>query len=1041
MALKRINEDPKTTDTILLEIETPDANGCFDDDPYKVDKVTIYYIERDFLGENFGEYDSIIAPDDLMQELKDAKKTFCDNPTQENLDALKAIQTEVSSAAKVEKFYYKDRVAVKVVGQEGFPAWIGTDEENSPLIHEVYDEDGNVQYGRFTYEWNPNGSIRAGDFFVCWTWSPLVSGEKLSAHFHFVVHGDQNAVITIPSHLTPPEKYEVLCERFLPEVYKTTLSDQDVTPEVTDQLNKSIAKGFTFVEDFGNQIIDLLDANALTESLLPYLSNTFALRLKSNDPTLWRRQIKEATNLYKKKGTLQGLKDAFAQAGMVLNSYVQYWQLVSPYTWVDEFLATDSPVFNLTKTNIVTPIDDDNFGLWIKRSGETTYTELTKDYVSFDYADDGTLQMTWIGDGLSAGSVDLFQGDYIKVKYQYNEIPGGTEQGYEDYIQTLPLSDQRDENDQLYPLKNWNVRLIEETDTLFNTLVPVRQPFYDPVRFGYIRTDFAYSENIYNMEEYNGSVRPSFNPCNIDKNFLDPCGACLSSTYSVDIGIEELSNDRILEAQDILSEYTPFHAQVYSISFTGEANEFVQSPEESVTTLITISHPEFVMSGNANPFFHRGMEDATTSWIIDRSDLADKTTVLSGKLGTAYNDHVAFVSPNVPLNGIGLSPLNHVLEVLSPSMNAGTYTIQDMDTNTARVTSAVNEPVDGSAFTFNLANINYGNFHTTITQDDLVILSDEDVDFAEIGVKTEWDVDNTPDYTGGSWKVLISAYSATPYNIREIINGKLILAGDSNLPTVDTTGISYVLKDDDDNVVETSTTGVLEVTRRGYVNLNDGSLVDIENYIRPLDYLLYNGDEYLILAFDGSNFWIDGYTDGAVAGATIKTKRYLAEGETGYFGYRGLKLISFADHEAEFDMINGDNPPTDQPDNSHFKENFLFVINDEYYKIVEIDGINVTLSGRDIDWTTLSNGGTVVAYSIIHLEKTPVDVNFIVFDQLDRNGKDPVIREVYSDLDQSTTITALSTSKNSGIEENVSQEEGVSIIIEYKDGSVFEGDL
>jgi len=50
-----------------------------------------------------------------------------------------------------------------------------------------------------------------------------------------------------------------------------------------------------------NQLIDLFDANALHESLLNYLSNLFAIKLRSSDPTLWRRQIKEAIPLFKKR--------------------------------------------------------------------------------------------------------------------------------------------------------------------------------------------------------------------------------------------------------------------------------------------------------------------------------------------------------------------------------------------------------------------------------------------------------------------------------------------------------------------------------------------------------------------------------------------------------------------------------------------------------------------------------------------------------------------------------------------------------------------
>ena len=57
MAKKSINEKPRTTDTISFILETPDADGCFYDNPYKVNWITIYYVERDYLGQNYGEYE------------------------------------------------------------------------------------------------------------------------------------------------------------------------------------------------------------------------------------------------------------------------------------------------------------------------------------------------------------------------------------------------------------------------------------------------------------------------------------------------------------------------------------------------------------------------------------------------------------------------------------------------------------------------------------------------------------------------------------------------------------------------------------------------------------------------------------------------------------------------------------------------------------------------------------------------------------------------------------------------------------------------
>jgi hypothetical protein len=46
MAVKKITEDPKITDTIEIDFETTDETGVLIN-PYRVDTVVIYFIERD----------------------------------------------------------------------------------------------------------------------------------------------------------------------------------------------------------------------------------------------------------------------------------------------------------------------------------------------------------------------------------------------------------------------------------------------------------------------------------------------------------------------------------------------------------------------------------------------------------------------------------------------------------------------------------------------------------------------------------------------------------------------------------------------------------------------------------------------------------------------------------------------------------------------------------------------------------------------------------------------------------------------------------
>lgn len=1033
MTLKNFTDEPRITDTILLKIQTTDTSGCMID-PYKIDSVTVYYVERNFLGSNFGEYDYQIQDDDLRTKLDEAVAAACLDPSTDNLNAVVTLQQRLSSSTTLIPYHYKEAVPVKIFGTASYPAWISTDVENS-MFQQSVDENENPIVGSYELEWSPDGAIREGNFFLCWTWTPMPAGEQLTSHMPFSVVGDPKAVTTIPTHVAPEDKYNILLERYLPEMYKSYLTDNDLTPEVTHQFNKAVGSGFTIMENFANQIIDLFDANALHESMLMYLSNLFSLRLKSDDPTLWRRQIKEAVPLFKKKGTLEALTSAFAQSGMILNSFTQYWQLASKYTQQESFKVSSSASFVLSKKSIVLPINEENFGVWVRREGESEYVEYSSDYVSFvvDEECHDKVTMTWIGDQLSSGSVDLFEGDIVRVLYEFNEVPSTSEQQIENYLRSMPLLDNRDEASQEYPPKNWNIRIIDEKDPLFPILVPVKNPFADPLVFGHVRTEFAYSENIYNMEEYNGSTRPSYDACNIDKNFIDPCGSCIGSSYSVDIGVENLCNDRMIEAQDVLEEFMPFHARLQTINFTGEVNEFVHPPVESIDFLIHVDRTENHLSGQANPIFTRHVE---SQWVVNRSQLAEKMTVLSGKLGTATNEYVSIVTPDIILRDLGVMPHNHILEVLSPSVNSGTYTITDIEERTARISSSVIEPLDESQFTFNISNVVYSNFSTSITQDDHFPLTDSSVIFEDLGVKTLWDIDNTPDYTGGSWKVEILAYSPTPYTIRNIVNGSLVLEGDSNLPAVYTANIDYVLYDDNDNEIYSSSLGVLDVERRAFIEFNNPSL-DVRDYINLGYFLYYDGNEYEILAFSDQDFWIEGWEDGDMSGVTVDIRKRIVEQGIGQFGYRGLHLSTFSDHESEFDIGNGSNPPTVVLEDNNFKENYMFQINGEFFKILEWDEKEVKLAGRDQYWMTADAGGTAVAYSIVHFPKIGVNVGFTVFSELDRDGHDPVIRTIQDPIGN-LSIVALS-SGGTGMEENIGQDEGISFSIQTRNGETTEG--
>jgi P2-related tail formation protein len=1060
MALVRVDQSPKITDIVAIPIPTPDADDCFVADPFKVDDVKIYFLSRNFNTPSKLEVDRRSTDEDLLASLVAAQELACAIPTQENLDAVQLLQEEVVANTKVTTTFVTEAIPVEIFGNEENPAWISTDTENSLLTKIEEDEDGNPVFGKFVLEWNPLGQTQ-GDFIVCWTWTPLPAGDKLCSSLRFTLFADP-ALTTIAPHRTNPVKYSTLLDRYTAEILKIKICDPDLTPSVIHGLNESIAEAFTFVEDIANQIFDLQNANVIPERLLPLLGNLFNLKLKSGDPTLWRRQIKTAIPLYKKKGTKGGLEEALDVAGMKLDRCAMLWQVISPYTFQEQLdvIEDDQETFTLSKVAIL-PVDDVNFNLMYRGVDDDEYTELSSDYVSLSTTD-GITTVTWVGADLSVNPVFLSEGDTLVILYEVIEVPPA-EQSKEDYIVSLPLLDQRDERIQEYPLKNWNVRAIEEDDPLFDVIIPVRQPYVDPIVFGWIRTEIPYSENIYNMEEYNGSTRESREHCKIDKEFLDPCTYCQSSKYNVDIQIENLSNDRIIEALDVVEEFVPFHAQLHTVNFSGVMSDLLSVGNEYIEGLITFSQEDIAISGNgANLIFNRVMMPDD---LIERSLMTTSSLVVSSVAGTGYNDNVIFYSPNLNLESEGTDPTSNLLEVLSPSPNAGEYTLSEINEHYATVSGTIAEPLNQSDFTFRLSNELLSNSSTDVFQDNQFSFIDETIDYGELGVKSTFDVENDLDYSGGAWKVYIPAYSDT-YVIQNILPDDILEITDpsGSLPSINTVGITYDLLDDVGNTIETSSAGELYVTNRGRVDYDGligpgGALEDVQNFMEAGDYLLLGGVQYLINGFvPGENleFYISDYTDGDMGGVSTKVYKRLGDNLVGNFAYRGLTLETAIDYESSLGILNGVNAPTDPDDileDNRFKENFLIQINPAtegiYYTMEEIDGTTITLGGLHVDWTTLLNGGTAVTFNIFKFVKIPISIPERSepywpgndFDFIDRRGNVIIENIEETSMPMSLTASALNKAKDDEVLETIGQKEVISFTIETANGNNQEGEI
>jgi intein/homing endonuclease len=540
-----IDQNPSVADNVLFNLKTTDENNNLID-PYKVESVKIYFVERDFGDTEQKEYNfeinknpSLVITGNLNSETRivdnlayntnlkvgmlvegDGIKAgttisyvlsktsiMLSYPASKTLAGASLKFSDTSSIDPVysDTFYYKSVIQVKNIGTGTNPAWFSED-INESLITKT------DSIGHFEFTWNPVG-MREGDYFVCWSWAPRIGQDLFSDNIKFNLSSSNAVSTTSPAHHTAPDKYETLLDRYLPEMYKVILTDTDRSPDVLKKFNDSIAQGFTALEDIGNQIVDLLDSNAVGEYMMTYLSNTLDVKLKSQDPTLWRRQIKEAVPLYKRKGTLGSLKDSFSQAGMRLIGLQNFWQITSPFFIQESFFVSDTDTFKLSKkpASLIT----DHFEIYLTKnnSTEAINVDISKVKVfeneygeSFVQVSDVDFNKCKVG-----GPSFLCPGDTIRFSYYFKIPSGEAEISVDDYIKNLQFVDEREEKTIVdgqsvltIPLKNWNVRLLSENDPMVSSILTKRHPFIKNVVFGKIRTEFPYSENVYNMDEYNG---------------------------------------------------------------------------------------------------------------------------------------------------------------------------------------------------------------------------------------------------------------------------------------------------------------------------------------------------------------------------------------------------------------------------------------------------------------------------------------------------------------------------------------------------------
>ncbi len=1028
MAIKKYYENPKVTDQIEFDLFAPDADGCFDQDPFKFDNIKIYFVERDL--NNLKNEASLVDSFDIdaQKAYLEAQQKACENPTQTNIANAQKLKDAFDAGSIININYYTEANIVYNNGSSTNPLWVRDGDNSESVLTKIIQEDSEIQNGYFKFIWTP-GSIREGDFYICYTYTPNMSGDSISEYLHFYVQSNIANEVANPAHITKPEKYITLLDRYLPEMYKETYAKNDLTISTITRLNEAIASGFTEVENLANQLIDIIDANATQEPLLGFLANFFGLKLRSTDLTQWRKQIKKAVPVFKMKGTLKGLEEALMDAGIRLNKYTQFWQTGTDFSYTETFTFADSYSFTLTKVSLA--INSTYFKIY-KRSPSATntaYVEQLLTDITIE-TNSGVSTMTWIGD-------PLIPGDVLRITYQTKVFANGTEISIYNYIQTLPLADTRDDRNFDYPPKDWNTRLIADDDVLFDVVVPVRNPFVPELNFGKVRTQFPYSENVYNMEEYNGSLRDSKFPCDIDKSFIDPCRSAISAYYMLDVDIADLSNTRLTECQEIVADYTPFHATLHTLNFTGSFEDFVLPPIENVEVLVKYNGSDVTIVGMAQTVFNRAMQYGLQVNAVYRDSLANMTLIQSGS-AVAFNDYINLFCPEVAFDQLGLSqtPINTLLEILSPAFYSGEYTVSNPNNNYVRLEDAISEPLNTSNFSFRLSNIMFIDIDFDIVQANDYTLTDDSTDLSFYDIKSVWDVENG--YATDPWQIRITSTGLT-YDILDFTDNVITLDNDGTLSNTSVSGIEYVLLNEADVEILSSNAGDYVVTKFGKVTVPPSLMIeDVRNILVKNNYFYWDSDnsQYEFHTFiDGEtqSFLIKDWDSGTQNNQSGKILQRLVDENIGSFVYDGMKITK----PVSWPVFNAS---AFEWDNQNFKENYILVISGSNYYFIDeaVDGDGcLHIGGKFLDFGVASGSST--NYSLYQFSKETITLFGEELYDLSRNGQE--IINSSTETGAGFAMSSMSLNDNSGVNEYLKNLESVKFKIEYKDGNTQQGEI
>jgi len=371
---------------------------------------------------------------------------------------------------------------------------------------------------------------------------------------------------------------------------------------------------------------------------------------------------------------------------------------------------------------------------------------------------------------------------------------------------------------------------------------------------------------------------------------------------------------------------------------------------------------------------------------------------------------------------------------MSPSSNAGDYTISSPDGHYAIVNSDTIEPLDQSNFTFRLSNEVLRKLSASISPINIFSLNDPRL--AKLQIRTLADIAIDPTTGGSAWTITIP--SKGTYSISQVLpNGAVIIqdngtlvAGIINYNLKNSAGVTVLTSSCELNI---KTSAVVDFS--GGTMLLRGSSVPVSSfttlfpYVQMGYYVQIGAAQYMITSLvDGHPYQavIEGYTGSAASGITVVVYQRLADNIVGGFGYRGMMLSTLTNQETALSIANGDNPSTTQLENNLWKENFLVLIDNNYYAIDQIDGNDITLNGPKKEWTT---AGGSVTYSILKISANqfPMDQTSGFMDRRANN-----LYEIKTSSPETIIMTASAmNAANSGVQvDTTKQTESITFKVE-----------